>query len=295
MAIHEAKKGEEKTILFALIDTASPPNLISGQAANVGVQLRDEDGAASEVVTIQEQGTSGWYEARFSPSKGKDSGFAYALSLQSPVLTTDGALLLEIIYSRPSVSYSGISGAFLTTLANVKQFLEITESSKDALLTNLIARVTRIFEAWCDRRFAQAAYQEIHDGSGRDYLMLRNDPSTLLSAVYESRDQVWDATTQIALANLILDKDISRVILKSGVFAEGRQNVRVDHTAGYAIIPADVEQLAIEMVSRTFQNRKDLNVVSLSLKDGSVTKRLASRFAGELLEDLAPYVRRRAA
>src|SRR6266581_682715 len=110
-------------------------NLVSGLSNAIGVDLRDEDGAAIEVPVISEQASSGFYEAHFTPTKGRNTGYAYLLRLRAPTPQTDGAHLEYSIRSFPSITISGVTGAFLTDLASVKELAGSTPVADDALLT----------------------------------------------------------------------------------------------------------------------------------------------------------------
>lgn len=292
----QAQVNQPITFIFECIDTASPPNQVPGQAGAIIVQLRDEDGPASEMVTISEQGgngASGFYEATLTPTRSSPQGREYYLSVQTPPSTTDGAKLPFTFRCFPVIAVTPISGSFLTTLDHVKEYLG-SVAADDSLLTNLIARVSRLIEAFCDRAFPRATYTEILDGSGRPLLMLRRAPIVSLASVHMSQDQVWDGTTLLAASSIVMDPS-GFLLLKAGAFAAGIQNIRAIYDAGYDTIPFDIEQIAIEMIARTFKDKGQIHLSSMSLKDGAYTKRFASRFYEDLVQDLSPYIRRRAA
>src|SRR5438105_1144611 len=54
----------------------------------------------------------------------------------------------------------------LTTLANVKSWLGITESTDDVLLTRLISGFSRYIQSWLNRDIASKQYTETRDGVG---------------------------------------------------------------------------------------------------------------------------------
>ena len=294
MSIFDVKAGTELTIIFQALDFAG--NFVSGVTDHVAT-LRDEDGAASEAVAVDEQGTSGFYEARITPTKSAAQGFNYFLRLKMGT-GTNGAISQDIIRSFPSISVSAVTGSFLTTLANLKEYGEISGTAQDALLTNLIARVSRLIEARIDEKIVSTIYQEILDAPHHEVLQLRHAPldppvKATVTAVYVSRDQTWDASTLVAAADYLVDPIDAEIFRKGTVWRRGFQNVRVDYTAGYSSIPLDIEQLAIEITLRTYKSRKNIEVSSQSLKDGSITKFMAGRFGKEIRAELAPYRRTR--
>jgi hypothetical protein len=270
VSVREAGVNQEFTLIFEQLDIAGV--LVTGQAGAIGVTLRDEDGAASEGVTIAEQGTDGYYTAKFTPTKSSELGFAYYLRLVSPATVTDEAILNFEIRVRPSVSITAAAGTELTTLANLKEYLRITTSTHDALLASLIVRVSRLLEKEWGYPVKQATYIEQHDGSGMPKLAFRF-PIVTVNNLWQSIDHVFDATTLIASSDYVVKKPSGIIYLKNGgVFFWGFQNVKIDYDAGYAAIPGEIEQIAIEAMARAFRRSEAPDVVSMSLKDGSMTK-----------------------
>jgi gp6-like head-tail connector protein len=290
--IIQAQKGKLLTIIFEQINTSG--QLVPNIGPTIGKTLRDGDGAASEVVTILGQSNSGFYEAQFTPTKAADEGFPYYLRIVSPAATTDGAILTYLIQSYNTIVVSGVSGSYLTSLAAVKEYLKITGTTNDALLTSLIARVSMLIMAYCGRRFPRATYTEILDGTGEQGIVLANDPVISVASIHSSIDQSWTSPFLIDPVSYVINLGGGLVWLKYGTFAQGHQNTRVIYDAGYDAIPLDVEQIAIEMVARTFQDPA-MGAISMRLKDGSISRAQSNRFYKDLQEDLGPYLRRRPA
>ena len=71
----------------------------------------------------------------------------------------------------------------ITTLAAVKEYLGLTDTSKDALLVNLIVRVQDAVEKYCNRTFDATAYTEWMNGSGEADLYVKQWPITALLRV----------------------------------------------------------------------------------------------------------------
>jgi hypothetical protein len=270
--VYEAQVSSPITFLFSLIDGSG--NLVSGEAANVAVALRDEDGAAAETVTITEQGSSGYYEATFTPTKGASTGASYLLQLTSPA-GTDGAIIQYPIRVYSSITpVSPVSGSYLTTLAHLKQMLGIPDATTtyDDLLTNVIARMSRMIEGALGVPIVEASYQEISDGKGSAVHVLRRKPVTDVTAVYMGSDDTWDSTTLVDPTNYSVDANLPRIVLRSGVFPWGMLNVRVDYTAGYSTIPLDVEGYCLKKCVELWNQRQQLGLTSISLKDGSISR-----------------------
>jgi hypothetical protein len=133
----------------------------------------------------------------------------------------------------------------LTSLEAVKRYLGLSSGDDDELLTELIARVSAGIVAYCGREFALGDYAEYHDGDGSDTLLLAQRPVTQVTML--SQDGA-----EVAAADFVVYPEVGVAQLKSGVFGRGARNVYVSYRAGYATIPGDVEQAAVEWVARLY-------------------------------------------
>lgn len=171
------------------------------------------------------------------------------------------------------------------TLARVKEYLGVptTETADDPFLNNLIAGAQAFVEGYCDRKFEQAAYtDEEHDGRDTDSIYTRQYPIVSVTSV-----KVDDVA--LAAADYVVYKDEGRIRKKAGAFAgasrdvagvigdvrvPGVRNVKVTYSGGYAALPADLEQAAIELVKRKYQHKQkgDESITGRTLPGGeSVT------------------------
>jgi hypothetical protein len=293
--IFDVKSGQDVEIPFSAIDLNSA--LVSGEAANITLELYDEDGVAAETPTVTEKDAIGVYEYHFTPTKSRDTGYTYFARASLPVPATDGAVLEFVVRSYPTIAVSAVTGSFLTTLANVKEIDSSIGSAHDATITALIARISRMVEQRLDGNIVQATYQEVMDGSGNVVMHVTEKPITVLTAVYVSTDQLWDATTLVASGDLLFDPKRPRVYRKDGgTFPVGFQNVRIDYTAGFSSIPLEVEDYVIRKILEAFRKRQTLGITSLTLKDGSITRAASVKsMFNDIGQELPQYMRRRAA
>jgi len=160
----------------------------------------------------------------------------------------------------------------LTSLANVRAYLDLGVSTYDTMLEDFIDRVTDQFETYCSRYFKAADYTEYLDGKGLNILFPKQWPINSVASIYDDSDWAWGETT-------VIDSDDYRIVddiyvqLKSSVFTKYIQNIKITYNAGYTTIPEDLEQAAIEQVAWLFRkNQGQLEgVTSKSLGDGSIT------------------------
>ena len=159
----------------------------------------------------------------------------------------------------------------LTTLPNVKAWLNISDTQNDALLTRLISEASEFAESWCSRSFNLATYIESRNGLGGQIMVMLNQPIASVSSVMVSGLSVpaqppygQPVTTSGPPGGYVFDA--SRIMLYGYWFARGFQNVVVNYTAGYTTPPYDLEQAVIDIVGAQFKYRSRIGKVSEGLE-----------------------------
>lgn len=150
----------------------------------------------------------------------------------------------------------------LCALADVKNYLGITDTSQDALINALIPQASAQIENYCNRTFAQASYSETRNGNNASSMFLRQVP--IVSVASLSVDGVAIAASPDPQTfGYVFDEDTIYIRgCRSGAptrFERGVQNVAISYSAGFSAIPADVAQACIELIAwkRAKRNRID--------------------------------------
>lgn len=72
----------------------------------------------------------------------------------------------------------------LTTLADVKTFLGISDTSEDVKLTAMVSQADAAIKQYCGRQLESASRTEYYDGDGTAALLLRQRPVTSVTSVH---------------------------------------------------------------------------------------------------------------
>jgi hypothetical protein len=128
----------------------------------------------------------------------------------------------------------------LTTNTRIKDRLQITVTTWDALLDRLILAVTGRIEQMTNRRFTLAEYEnEIHDGSDtygtrRTMLVTKHAPVQAIASIeYKgglNSDPVWTAYSE---NDYDADAEAGIVYFPFGL-PLGKRNIRITYTAGFS-------------------------------------------------------------
>lgn len=176
----------------------------------------------------------------------------------------------------------------ITTVANCKAFrgIDADNDEHDAELERIIPAVQTFLEEECGRKFDQATVTEYHSGAGcagecprlgapvwRNTLLLSRPPVQSITSIYDDPLRVYGASTLLSAANYVLiDAEAGMILLDSIYFQRGLNNIKVTYLGGYAAMPLDLEQAAIEMVwaAREKGQHNLIGVRSRSIADGNV-------------------------
>lgn len=162
----------------------------------------------------------------------------------------------------------------ITTVARCKAFRGIAadNTEHDAELARLIPAAQAFLERVCGRQFDRASLTEEYDGSTwRDRVIVARPPIASITALYDDPQRQF--TTPLAGSTyFIADAEAGIVRLFQGTFSLGIRNIRIEYTGGYAMVPQDLEQAAIELVwaAREKGAHNLVGVRSRSVADGSV-------------------------
>ena len=194
----------------------------------------------------------------------------------------------------------------LCVLADLKAWLNIQTSSEDTLLQNLITRGSLQMLRWMNRdHIIATSYTENRDGSDALFILPRNFPLISVSSVMIDNIAVPAATSQVAAGFVF---DARKIMLRGGSsafyslapynsqyqyrFTRGFQNVQLVYQAGYASVPADLQQAAIEGFAYVYRRRTHIGEDANSAS-GQVTISFSREMLPQsVLMTLEQYTRR---
>lgn len=159
----------------------------------------------------------------------------------------------------------------LTTLANVKQWLNLTTEAADELLTRLIAAASAFIQGpeGIGYQVASQEYALVLDGQGGDMLVLgAKPPISAVASLQVDGMSIPAAATATAKGYHFSP---SAVWLTGYAFTRGRGNVELACTRGWAATPAVLEQLCIDLVALAYKGRDHIGQESAGVKGETVT------------------------
>jgi hypothetical protein len=152
-----------------------------------------------------------------------------------------------------------------TTLTNLKQYLPIptANTNDDALLSRMISAGSAFIVSFLKRDIVQAEYTDLLNGNGSNRMFMRQYPVTAVSALTIHGRTIPPSPQPGVRPGYWNDNNM--LYLQEYCFPLGFGNVSVSYTAGYAIIPLDLEQVCIELVMNKYLRRDRMGQDSKSV------------------------------
>lgn len=168
------------------------------------------------------------------------------------------------------------SYAFIT-LDEIKDYLGITGSTHDTLLTALANAATDFIEKYTQRRITtQTVSNELHSGDQSTKILVKHYPIDSEETItLEEADEPISNTdnwTTISSEKYFIDHT-KGIITTNFNLTKGINNYRVSYTSGWsaANIPYDIRWAGWDLVAKMFNLRKAAGFSAQSLGDLSVT------------------------
>jgi len=183
----------------------------------------------------------------------------------------------------------------LTTLANVKTLIQITDSSQDALISLLITSVSAQIESYCGRSFGWADYDEILTSNDRQILQCENWPINSITFVKQRGNTLVQGQDYQVYPRYLNSGQVYRgagwtgASWVRGLTADpytGEYIYEVSYMAGYLLpgqtppvlplvspsLPADIQLCAMQMVAKVYalSNSGNLGENLNSIKEGGL-------------------------
>jgi hypothetical protein len=156
----------------------------------------------------------------------------------------------------------------LTTIANVKSWLQIKSNEFDDDLTRLITASSVFAQSWMNRNIITSAYVEKRSGHGGQNMMTSNYPLVTVDSV---------TVDGLVIPAISYTFDAHEIFLVNGYFTRAKNNVALGYTAGYATVPADIEQGIIETIALRWKERDRIGLTSKAMA-GETTSFITSDY-----------------
>ena len=127
----------------------------------------------------------------------------------------------------------------LTSLANVKDWLQITNTASDVVLARMIAAFSDAVANELNRDISLQAYTIVRDGNGSTDMVFTSYPVTSVTSLKVDGTNI---PSRPAFGSNGYVFTSTRISLVGYTFTRGRQNVELSTMAGYALIPTSIIQ-----------------------------------------------------
>lgn len=180
------------------------------------------------------------------------------------------------------------SDSLLANRDELKRELNITDTTDDQFLDELLLASSDYIRSRCARDFELKTYSEIHyirRPEDTSFLTLREWPVQTVSQI---EWVLYDGTAQVTITDQSLYKwgwkeEGELFFLDGHVFYRYPNYNRITYRAGYSVVPHDIRKCCKELASWMYYNSQTGGLLKERIGDYSYTKRS--------LEDLPPQMR----
>jgi len=171
----------------------------------------------------------------------------------------------------------------LTTVENVAEYLGITTTP--VMLARLVSAASAFIEQNLNRTFEVTQYSEIRNGHDERFITFGDYPVQSVQSVMVDGLTIPPLVDGAGAGYLF---DATRLSLTGHRFWRGYLNVRLQYTAGYPVIPLEIEQACIELVAAKYKGRDRIGVSSKTI-NGEVVSFTRSDMTDDLKSVLRAY------
>lgn len=185
----------------------------------------------------------------------------------------------------------------LVSLAEAKEYLKITTTGDDVIISHLINAVSEWVGRYLNRDLVSKSRIEYYSGDGSSVLILKHSPVTAIASIYADSQREWASSTLINQTDLIIKKDsgIIEAFNLFGNFQSGRSGIKITYTAGYTVatdggatgtMPYAIRMAVKRLIDNQYRigytNRKldysseSLGGMNVTLKDNDIPKDVKS-------------------
>jgi len=154
----------------------------------------------------------------------------------------------------------------IVTVSDMKDYLDITSTDYDDLLSSLVDSVTEYIEGYCHRSFSAISthiqWWSIEDGV-TDTVRCEYVPIVNFIQLSDDGDVIDSDDYYVDLASGLVR------LIDGTYFTKGVATVCASYTHGYSSPPDDIELAAKMMVASIFYRRKSHGLISAKLGDFS--------------------------
>jgi len=134
--------------------------------------------------------------------------------------------------------------------------LETQNSDYDVVLDQIIATVGKDVQRYCNQEIESTAQTLEFNGNGTSYLIFPKFPVISVTTLKHKSEILdsWTAQTAItATTYKIIEINNVQYLYYSEGFIEGVANYQLAYVTGYATVPDDIKEIAIEMSTIYFK------------------------------------------
>jgi len=180
-------------------------------------------------------------------------------------------------------------------LDTAKTYLKIplAELSQDSIVELWINAASDYLESATDRRIKEVALTQQYHGKNTNILLLDEWPIAAIPfpQVWVDQDSNFGAPTLLDPTTYRIGDDGNSIVLLGRLFPNGFNNIQVAYTAGYATIPADLQNACLWLVTWYHRMRENQDIGRTGKSKGGETTTIMQSAPDDVKDAINRYKR----
>lgn len=159
----------------------------------------------------------------------------------------------------------------IITLAELKSYLGVTDTSQDDVLNIFLDSANDFVEAYVGRNIEADDYTEYKDWDGQRYILLENYPVNTITSFQVNQ---WTLDTpdyqDVDASEYKLSPKLWKIFL-TFYKERGFQNYKIEYNAGYTTIPGDLKLATLKLAGSYYNGKNSDGVQRETVAGDSIT------------------------
>jgi hypothetical protein len=179
------------------------------------------------------------------------------------------------------------------TLAKLYLKIPTLETSQDDIVTFWINTASDRIEQETRRKLKEQSFTEFHHGRSSNIVMLKQFPIALVPfpQVFIDNSADFGAETEVDADSIRVADDGNSLVLLDRKFPNGYQNIKVVYTAGFSVVPSDIQNACLWMITWYHKAREGGDIGRESKSKGDETISFLQKAPQDVKDTLAAYTR----
>jgi hypothetical protein len=178
----------------------------------------------------------------------------------------------------------------LASIADTKDYLDIpiSDTTQDLKIERMINTASAMIDNHCGYQIISQSYTQLFSGNNKNILFLNKSKINSITSINIDVNRIFAIDSLIASTEYIIS-DENSVKRYDYYWPLGNNNIKIIFTAGYTIIPSDINYACLMLIDYLYRHRNERRVGRDSISKGGDSVSFSNGLPTEIITILEPY------